>query len=214
MIGFNFNARVCTFRGEVECAIGQHDAATAVQMITQAYASDLATMDAQLGAAVREAAEAARRTRECLDLRTFAHQRASHEIWTGVRMQVHLKAAQKMLDKARSLAARARQQDGGRVGAADLEALLHEETPAPEWPAVIVAQVADDRISCGVFASEGGDTSRLFVGWALIADGPATGTGLEPLFLMHDRVLPKTTVEAEYGLKLVRLVQKDGAAAE
>lgn len=198
--------REAAFRRSVQDAVTSLDGPDAVDQIVRLYVADTSALTSRAEGAAREASEAARDLRRHWEMLLQVQTAASHGIWERAKLSAELATFRTMYESIRQLADRA---DGQPVDAVALAAALAIEPMQSVHPAVMVAFVASDQFRGGQFLSHPEPDVTFvftFIGWALVDHGPGALGCVEPVFLVEDRALSRSTIEHERHCRLERFL--------
>lgn len=196
------------FRERVEQALGSGMAGPELaKVITDYYAADTAALEARAYGAAREASESADAARTATQLAQQLHGTAAHKMWETARVCAQLSHYATIIERVRSLIERS---DGHRVDVPLLMSAVTHEPPEPVYQPTVTAFTPDSQYRAGEFASpDGSETCTFpFVGWALVDHGPGAYGVTEPMFLVGDKVLPKSAVQADRNLRFTELLPR------
>lgn len=190
------------FRRAVTDALASLTGPDALEQITRLYQADTSALSARAEGAAREASETAQASRRHFDMLLQVQTAASQGIWERAKLSAELATYRTMFETVRHIADRS---DGEAVEAATLQAALSIEPMDSVHPAVTVAFVASSQFRGGQFISQPeADVTFVFtfIGWALVDHGPGALGIVEPMFIVQDRVLPRSVIEHEHRCKL------------
>lgn len=194
------------FRRAVEDALTSLSGQEAVDQIVRLYVGDTRALTSRSEGSAREASVAARDSRRHWEMLLQVQTAASQGIWERAKLSAEVATFRSMFDTVRQMADRA---DGQSIDPADLSAALSIEPMPSVHPAVTVAFLPSNQFRGGQFLSTPeGDVTFVFtfVGWALIDHGPGALGCVEPMFLVEDRALSRSTIEHERRVRLERFL--------
>ncbi|MFE0812660.1 hypothetical protein ACFW34_35085 [Streptomyces sp. NPDC058848] len=193
--------REAAFRRAVEGAL-QLDGADALTEIMRLYHADTHALQARADGLSVEASEMAEEKRRHWTMLTQLQAAASHKLWEGAKMSAEIATYREMFGTVRRLADRAA---GEPIPWEDVAAALAIEPLEPAHAPVALTFVPDDKYRGGQFVAEPTrDVTFVFtfIGWSLIDHGPGAYGILEPMFLVEDRAMARSAIEAERHVRL------------
>lgn len=192
--------RETAFRRHVTECLEQCAGPDAVEQITRLYLADMRALLAQLDATAAEATASATSTRMYWEMLQQVQTAASHGLWERASLAAETSAYKDILATLLGALDRA---DSDTISTAALRAILSmEPAEAVRLPSALAFFPARD-YRAGVFKSHEGDVTLVwtFTGWALVDHGPGALGIIEPTFIVKDKVLTKSSVEADYRVK-------------
>lgn len=200
------------FRQVVEEAL-QHTGPEACARILQQYAGDIHALTAQSNGLSVEASEAAADKRQYFTMLTQVQAAASQKIWECARVSSELATYREITTTMRGLFDRS---GGEPIPWEGVAAALAIEPVEPAPHPVTLAFLPSEQFRGGQFLSHPVQDVTLvftFVGWALIDHGPGAYGIVEPMFLVEDRAMPRSAIEAERQVRLESYLPHLGRAA-
>jgi hypothetical protein len=172
----------------------------ALARIMQQYAGDTRALTAQSEGHAQEASDAAQQKRRYFAMLTQVELAASHKVREMARMSAEVATYREMFQMVRTAADRA---NGEPLLWEDVAAALSMEPLEANYVPTTLAFLPDDHFRGGQFTAVAGDVTLVFtfVGWALIDHGPGALGIIEPMFLVEDRVYPRSAIEYERQVK-------------
>lgn len=198
--------REVAFRHLVEESLERLKGSEAVDQITRQYRGDVDALRAQVDTGAAEATQFASQSRMHYDMLTQVQIAASHGLWERAALSSELSGLKNVIGEIISIL------DRTNGDQADTVLLRKALSKAPEETVhrSTVLAVYPDRIFRGaVFKSLAGDVTMTypFCGWALVDHGPGAIGSIEPMFIVQDRALPRSSVETEFRLKFETYLQ-------
>lgn len=194
--------RAEAFRRAVEDAL-QLPGPEALAQIMKLHSGEVDALISRVEGLSREAADSAEEQRRHFAMLTQVQAAAAHKIWEVARMAAEVATYREMFGRVRSLADRA---NGEPLVWEDVHTALSMEPMEPAYVPAALAFIASGQFRGGQFVSELGDVTFVFtfVGWALIDHGPGAYGIVEPMFLVSDRAMAKSTIEHERHVRFER----------
>lgn len=199
------------FRRSVEDAV-QLPGPDAVARIMQLYTGDTRALHAHIDGLQAEASEAASQKRQYYTMLTQLQMTASQKLWEGAKLAAELATYREIVDGVR----RAADRSGGEPIAWEPVAAALATEPAEAAPrSVTLAFLPSEQFRGAVFVSDHGDVTFVFtfIGWSLIDHGPGAYGIIEPMFLVEDRALCRSTIEWERHVKMENFLPQLAHAA-
>lgn len=192
------------FRRHAEHALANLSGPDAVEAVVQLYRADTGALNARLEALVMESTNCARDARQQHAMLEQAHGHAARVGWTNATMAAEIAGLRHIVEQTRALISVA---DDEKIAVMDLAAVLATEPLAPVHLPSIIAFLPSERWRSGTFVTHDRAVtlSYVFVGYGLVDYGPGRRGLIEPMFLVEDRVLPKSVVENERSVELEQL---------
>lgn len=187
------------FRHVVEDAL-QLAGPEALARIMQQYTADTRALTAQAEGLAREASDAAQQKRRYFTMLTQVEVAASHKVREMAHASAELATYREIVGTVRSLVDRA---NGEPLLWESVAAALSIEPLEPNYVPTTLTFTPSDQFRGGQFTAAAGDVTLVFtfVGWALIDHGPGALGIIEPMFLVEDRVYPRSVIEYERQVK-------------
>ncbi|WP_371591254.1 hypothetical protein [Streptomyces sp. NBC_00470] len=181
------------------------DGPAATAEIVKLYRADTNALQAHVGTAVAEASQAAATSRMYYDMLQNVQVTASHGIWERASMAAELSTYKNMYEQLRFIVDRV---DSGAVDVTTVRAVLATEPSAPVRMPVVTAVYPARDWRAGMFKAPEGDVTFVFpfAGYALVDHGPGSLGSIEPMFIVRDRVLPKSMVQVEHHVLMEHLL--------
>lgn len=178
------------------------DGPEAHAQIVRLHNGEVAALKARVDGLTQEASAVADEHRRHFTMLTQLQATAAHKLWEVASMSAELATYREMFGRLRSLADRA----GDTLDTTDVRAVLATEPLDPVYSPTALAFVPGDQFRGGQFVALAGDVTFVFtfVGWALIDHGPGAYGVVEPMFLVDDRAMAKSTIEHERHVKFER----------
>lgn len=193
--------RLDDFRRYVREVLADVDETEAIERITEAHSRHLGAAEARVRGLELENSTGAREARRQFEMLAQTQQMASAQIRNNAEMAATVIGQQRQLARLHHMAVSA---DDGKVNVVDLMAVLTEDVPPVMINPVVTAFCSDDRYRAGTFHSHDGAVmmTYAFIGWSMVNREPGQGGTIEPSFLVGDRVLARSTIEAEKRMRM------------
>lgn len=189
------------FRRTVEDAL-QLDGPEALALIMRQYAGDTRALAARIDGLAVEASDAAEEKRRYFTMLQQVQLAASTKIWETAKISADLATYREMFQTVRSLADKV---NGEPLPWESVAAALSIEPMEPAYQAAALAFLPSDQFRGGQFLSHPQQDVTFvftFIGWALIDHGPGALGIVEPMFLVEDRAMARSSIESERHVKL------------
>jgi hypothetical protein len=199
--------REAAFERAAKDALADLGGTEAVAHILRLYRADTAALHAHICGVEREASEAARSERRHWDMLMQIQAGVSQGIFERAGMGAEVATLREMFGAIREIVYRA---GGGTLDSSAVAAVLALEPLEPVHQPVVTAFSPSEQYRGGQFRSTDGTVTRVFtfIGWALVDHGLGALGSLEPMFLVSDRAMPKSAIEAELPVTMERLLDQ------
>lgn len=187
------------FRHAVEDALTM-TGPEALARIMQLYAADTRALQHHIEGLQAEASDHATEKRRYYTMLTQVQMAASHKLWEAAKMGAELGTYREIVDNIRRQADKA---NGEPLAWESVAAALAVEPLEPVFSPVTLSFIPSEQFRGAQFTSELGDVTFVFtfIGWALVDHGPGAWGSVEPMFLVGDKAMPKSSVEVERHVK-------------
>ena len=178
------------------------DGTEAHAQIVRLHQGEVDALQARVEGLSQEASAVADEHRRHFTMLTQLQATAAHKLWEVASMSAELATYREMFSRVRSLADRA----DDTMDATEVRAALAMEPLEPAYTPTALAFIASGQFRGGQFVAHTGDVTFVFtfVGWSLIDHGPGAYGVVEPMFLVDDRVMAKSTIEHERHVRFER----------
>jgi hypothetical protein len=199
------DARTAAFARAVRDAITELTVDEATALITRLHTADTAALHAHIAGAERSASEAAGNERRHWDMLMQVQHGVSQKTFQQAAQNAEIGTLREVFAGIGQLVHAAR---NGTVETGRVAALLALQPLEPVHTATVAAFVPSEQYRGGQFRSTDDAVTYVFtfIGWALVDHGPGALGALEPMFLVSDRAMPRSAVEAERHVKMEALL--------
>ena len=198
--------RAAAFQRAVEAALPE-PGPDALAAIMRQYLADTQAMESRIAGLTAEASAMASERRRQHVMMQQVQMAAATKVWEGARMGAELATYREMIGELLVLADKAA--EGGTIERQALVDVLNMEPMEAVHTPLALAFLPDDKFRGGQFTSEPSrDVTFVFtfIGWALIDHGPGAYGIVEPMFLVDDKAMAKSSIEHERHVRLEQLL--------
>ena len=180
--------------------------AEAVDQIMQLFRAEMVSASSRISTALEEATQSAASSRMHYDMLQQVQMSASHGVWERAAMASELATYKSIIDALIRVSDRC---DGDTVDVTLLRQTLAMEPLKPVTMPTVLGFYPDRAYRAGQFTAPEGDVTLIwpFTGWSLVDHGPGAPGIIEPVFIVKDRALPKSSIEIERHVKFERYLE-------